>query len=75
MKVFVDHKTALTLGNEDEAPAKISDSPNMKDAYREYEKACGQIRQENALLLDGFVLMLRNLTERDDADLRPVRTA
>ena len=60
LKVFVGHKTALTLGNEDRATAKISDSPNMKDAYREYEKACGQIRQENALLLDGFVLMLRS---------------
>jgi hypothetical protein len=32
----------------------------MKDAYKEYEKACAQIRQENSLLLDGFVLMLRN---------------
>ena len=48
------------LGNEDRATAKITDSSNMKDAYKEYEKACGQIRQENALLLDGFVLMLRS---------------
>ena len=31
----------------------------MKDAYKEYEKSCGLIRQENALLLDGFVGMLR----------------
>ena len=59
-RLFVDHETALTLGNEDKATAKISDSPNMKDAYKEYEKACGQIRQENAQLLDDFVLMLRS---------------
>lgn len=59
MKVFLDQKTTLTLGNEDRAPAKVSDSPNMKDAYEEHEKSCGLIRQENALLLDGFVDMLR----------------
>ncbi|MDA1278341.1 MAG: recombinase [Verrucomicrobia bacterium] len=32
----------------------------MKDDYEEYEKACGQIRKENGLLLDDFVRMLRS---------------
>ena len=31
----------------------------MKDRYKDYENNCGQIRQENALLLDGFVALLR----------------
>ncbi|MEI6395402.1 MAG: hypothetical protein WCT12_30370 [Verrucomicrobiota bacterium] len=31
----------------------------MKDPYKDYEKACAQIRQENAQLLDDFVALLR----------------
>jgi hypothetical protein len=49
VKVFIDHKTVLTL----------DDSPNMKDRYKDYETTCAQIRQENALLLDDFVARLR----------------
>jgi hypothetical protein len=59
VKVFVDHKTALTLDDENKTPANFSNSPNMKDRYKDYEKTCGQIRQENTLLLDDFVALLR----------------
>ena len=31
----------------------------MKDPYKDYEKDCAQIRQENAQLLDDFVALLR----------------
>ncbi len=31
----------------------------MKDPYKDYEKNCGRIRQENAVLLDDFVALLR----------------
>ena len=32
----------------------------MKNDFTEYENACKQIRQENAILLDGFVLLMHN---------------
>ncbi len=59
MKVFIDHRTALRLGDEDNIPMKFSDSTDMKDNYKNYEKACVKIRQENEILLDNFVLMMR----------------
>jgi len=48
----------------------------MKDDYGEYTKTCEKIRQENALLLDDFVLRLRGQrlsprtirTHRDNVD-------
>ena len=49
VKVSIDHTTVLTL----------DDTLNMKDPYKDYEKACAQIRQENAQLLDDFVALLR----------------
>jgi len=60
IKVFVDHKKALILGQVGKSLAEKSVSSNMKDWYEEYEIACEQIRHENEQLLDGFVALLRN---------------
>jgi hypothetical protein len=60
MKVFIDHKNPLILG-EDEKPAlKNAAKLNAADAFKEFEKNCERIRQENEQLLKGFVLMLQS---------------
>jgi len=59
IKVFVDHNTALALGDEDKTPANFNNSLDMKDPCEDYEKAGSQIHEGNAQLLDAFVIMLR----------------
>ena len=60
LKLFLDQKTALTLGGESKAPAKIGDPPTIKDDCEDYEAACERIRKDNEELLEGFVAMLRS---------------
>ena len=76
LKVFIDHKTALKLGEESKASAKIGDSSTIEGDCEDYEAACERIRKDNEELLDGFVAMLRGKrlasrtigTHRDNVD-------
>lgn len=57
LKLFVDPKTALGLGDEVTVTAINGAAPPVKT---DYEIACEAIRQENARLLDDFVGLLRS---------------
>jgi hypothetical protein len=60
MKVFIDPKNPLILGDDEKPALKTAATSNADDDLKEFEKHCDRIRQENEQLLKGFALMLQS---------------